>query len=149
MHYRHFVLLLLFMAVLLTQGCQTDNPTAQDTEPPVITVSSPKPGDSFKRGTQIAFEAVLEDNVALAVYNINIHENFDGHTHGRLAASPMSFDKSFTVSGRRAVVSEKIDIPADATPGDYHFIVRAIDDARNATSFADGSTREIDIKITE
>ncbi len=130
-------------------SCGNDDPKAQDTEAPVITVASPVKGGTFEAGSQIRFEAEIEDNVGLAICNVNIHSNFDGHSHGRIAASPLSFEKSFTLTGKKASISELIDIPSDATPGNYHFIVKAIDEARNATGYSDGSTKEIDIKILE
>ena len=129
-------------------GCGNDDPEAQDTEAPVIKVASPVMGGTFEAGSQIRFEAEIEDNVGLAICNVNIHSNFDGHSHARMAASPLTFEKSFTLTGKKASVTELINIPVDATPGNYHFIVKAIDAARNATGYADGSTKEIDITIS-
>jgi hypothetical protein len=129
-------------------ACGNDDPEAQDTEAPVITVASPAMGSTFEAGSQIRFEAEIEDNVGLAICNVNIHSNFDGHSHARIAASPLSYEKSFTLTGKKASINELIDIPADATPGNYHFIVKAIDEARNATGYSDGSTKEIDITIS-
>lgn len=143
-------LLLLLAAGVLTfslNACKDDDPAVQDTEPPVISISLPADDTEYEPGEQIKFEATLEDNVELASYNITIHSNFDGHTHGRVAESPLAYDKSFTISGKKATVAETIDIPADATPGAYHFIVKAIDKAGNATNEADGSTKEVDIEI--
>ncbi len=134
---------------LLALSCGKDDPKAEDTEAPVITVASPAAGATFEAGSRIRFEAEIEDNVGLAICNVNIHSNFDGHSHARTAASPLSFEKSFTITGKKATINELIDIPADATPGNYHFIVKAIDEARNATGYSDGSTKEIDIKILE
>lgn len=129
-------------------ACGNNDPEAQDTEAPVITVASPVAGGTFEAGSQIRFEAEIEDNAGLAICNVNIHSNFDGHSHGRIAASPLSYEKSFTLTGKKASITELISIPADATPGKYHFIVKAIDAARNATGYADGSTKEIDITIS-
>src|SRR5690606_36567095 len=83
----------------------------------------------------------------LATYHLSVHEGGDGHSHGRIAASTFNIDQSFTVSGKRVEVHEHISIPSDATPGMYHFIVKAIDELGNSTSFADGSTRELEIEI--
>jgi len=140
--------LIFLVAGFAGWGCGNNDPEAQDTEAPVITVASPAMGNTFEAGSQIRFEAEIEDNVGLAICNVNIHSNFDGHSHARIAASPLSFEKSFTITGKKASISELIDIPSDATPGNYHFIVKAIDEARNATGYADGSTKEIDITIS-
>ncbi|ODS76779.1 MAG: hypothetical protein ABS46_18960 [Cytophagaceae bacterium SCN 52-12] len=144
-----FKSVLIFLAAgVAGWGCGKNDPEAQDTEAPVITVASPVTGSTFEAGSQIRFEAEIEDNAGLAICNVNIHSNFDGHSHARIAASPLSFEKSFTLTGKKASISELIDIPSDATPGNYHFIVKAIDEARNATGYSDGSTKEIDITIS-
>jgi len=130
-------------------SCGEDDPKASDTQPPIISVASPATGSQFEAGSQLRFEAEIEDNVGLAICNVSIHSNFDGHSHARVAASPMSFEKSFELVGKKMSINSLIDIPIDATPGNYHFIVKAIDDARNATGYADGSTKEIEIEIVE
>lgn len=140
---------LLLLTLSFASACADNDPEAEDTKPPVITISSPASEESFKRGTEITFEAIVEDDQALATYNVSIHENDDDHSHGRKAASSFSFEKNYTVNGKTVTVSEKIAIPADATPGSYHFIVKAIDQAGNATGFADGTTKEVEIHITE
>lgn len=145
--FRFASVLFLFIVSLLFVSCKDD--VIKDVTPPLITISSPQDGATFEAGSTITFEAVFEDNTGLATFNINIHEDSDGHTHGRLKASSFSFEKTYDISGKTTVVTEQIDLPADATPGHYHFIVKAIDELGNATGFADGSTRELEITITE
>ncbi|GAA4444578.1 DUF4625 domain-containing protein [Ravibacter arvi] len=146
---KHLVAFCIPFLVALQFSCKNDDPAVTDKEPPVITVEKPVMEASYTAGSQISFEAVIEDNQELAVYQIEIHDDHDGHSHGRMAASPFSYRKSFQLTGKKATVTETIAIPADAAPGEYHFIVTAIDKANNATNFADGSTKEIHIEITE
>ena len=40
----------------------------------------------FKRGSVIAFHYQFSDNVELGGYNIEVHNNFDHHTHSTSAA---------------------------------------------------------------
>lgn len=138
--------LILIGLVFSIAACQ-DDPEAQDTKAPVVTLLSPQQGDTFYAGDEIHFEAILEDETGLATYHLSVHEGGDGHSHGRIAASSFYIDQSFTVSGKRVEVHEHISIPSDATPGMYHFIVKAIDELGNSTSFTDGSTRELEIEI--
>jgi hypothetical protein len=140
---------LFSLLTVFSASCTDDNPEAKDTTSPSIQVVNPSENSTFARGGAIHFEAIFEDETELATYNITIHENDDAHSHARRAASAFSFDRSFNISGKRAVVNQTIDIPADAETGAYHFIIKAIDKAGNATSFSDGSTKEIDILIAE
>ncbi len=140
--------LFIFIGAFVLFSCSKDDPEMVDVEAPTITVSSPSNGSSFAAGADIHFEAAFSDNEALATYNVNIHNNFDGHAHGRLSIAPFTFDQSFDITGKTNDVHEDIAVSSDATAGPYHFIVKAIDQAGNSTQFADGSTKEISIWIT-
>jgi len=141
----------VFYTLLLASPLYSCSEDAEfkDVKAPVITLVSPAEEAVFSPGDTIHVEAVLEDETGLATWQVTIHENSDGHSHGRLKAAEFAFEKSFDVSGKRVEVSEKIAIPADAETGHYHFIVKAIDQLGNATSFADGSTVEREIEIAE
>ncbi len=123
-------------------ACEEENEV--DVTAPTITLMDPVFGEAFDAGGDIHFEALFEDDVALATYNINIHNNFDGHTHGRVL-SAFSYNQSFDLTGRTDDVHVDIPVPAEAIAGPYHFIVEAIDAAGNSTTFADGSTQEVEI----
>ena len=96
----------------------------------------------FKRGSVIAFHYLLSDNVELGSYNIEVHNNFDHHTHSTSAAeceietekkpvNPWVFNSDFDIpEGLRTYTAViNIDIPADIDPGNYHFMVRLTDQA--------------------
>ncbi len=123
-------------------------PGVTDREAPVITLNDPVNGEQVAAGDELHLEGLIEDNVELATWNLTIHNNFDGHQHGRLAVTAFSLDRSYPISGRRADIHEHVDIPADATAGPYHLVVKAIDKEGNATSFADDSSKEVEIWIT-
>lgn len=135
--------LLLFVFLMACEGDELVDVTA-----PTITIEEPEFGESFAAGGAIHFDALFEDDEALATYNLTIHDDFDGHSHGRVAVSAFAFDQSFDLSGKSADIHQEIDVSNDATAGPYHFIVEAIDAAGNATTFADGSSKEIVIWIT-
>lgn len=145
------------LCLFLWQSC--DDLELIDTNRPSIEVKVPVWGDYLQAGEQVLFEATFTDDLELATYNIEIHENFTGHTHGRIAVtkddpslSKWSFKQSFTIPDGlilfQAVLDEEIGMPTNTMAGPYHFIVQAIDLAGNATNFQDGSAVELEIYIT-
>ncbi|MEQ8474112.1 MAG: DUF4625 domain-containing protein [Marinoscillum sp.] len=140
------ILSLGLLSMLFLVACEGDE--VVDITAPTITLEEPEAGESFAAGGDIHFDALFEDDEELATFNLTIHDNFDGHSHGRIAVSPFAFDQSFPLTGKSQDVHEEIEIEVDATAGPYHFIVEAIDAAGNSTSFEDGSSKEIEIWIT-
>lgn len=68
----------------------------------------------------------------LSQYKIDIHNNFDCHTHGRMAASnPWQVLKSVDLNDNEVEVNETLTVPAHASVGNYHFIVQLIDELGN------------------
>jgi len=73
---------------------------------------------------------------------IEIHSNFDHHSHGKSRGAgetvDFSFNKSYDISGKKAahIHHHDIMIPKDATPGDYHLMVYCTDAAGNETYVA-------------
>ncbi|WP_420583416.1 DUF4625 domain-containing protein [Reichenbachiella sp.] len=137
------------MAILIVPAlfsCEDDNDVV-DTTAPVITLEDPVSGESIAAGSTMEVHGDLEDDVDLATYSITIHDNFDGHAHGR-TLEKFNFSESYETEGTDVHMHQEIEIPATATAGPYHFIVQAIDAAGNATSFQDDSNVEIEIWIT-
>ncbi len=133
-------------ATLFFVACEDDEPI--DTTAPTITMEEPGAGEMFDAGSTIHFDALFQDDVALGTFSLVIHDNFDGHGHGRTEVSAFGFDESFELTGTSDDVHEDIDVTSDATAGPYHLIVEAIDAAGNSTTFADGSSVEMEIWIT-
>ena len=85
---------------------------------------------------------MFSDNVELGNYNIEVHNNFDHHSHSTSAGDcdfdpkkqpvrPWVYNRSFAIpdGSRRYEAKVDIDIPADIDTGDYHFMVRVTDKA--------------------
>ncbi|MFI3287979.1 MAG: DUF4625 domain-containing protein [Rikenellaceae bacterium] len=114
-----------------------------DTTKPVITLESPAEGEVLAAdGEGIHFEMELEDNEGLASYKVEIHSNFDGHSHSVSSKTDsdatetvdFSFNQTWTdIAGQKnaTIHHHEIVIPTDATHGDYHFIVYCLDEAGN------------------
>lgn len=140
-------------------ACDNDDPGIVDTEAPTIEISDPANGAFMAAGEYAHLEAVFTDNVELGSYDIDVHNTFDGHTHGRVAQRnedpsllKWSYKQSFSIpAGRKnydAHLHDEIMIIGNAMAGPYHFIVQAVDASGNATSYADGSTVELEVYIT-
>ena len=135
-------LFLLFLAVI--SGCKKDKDGPIDTSYPEIQLESqnsfPKQCSIVKRGESFNVRAMLTDNAELGSLSIDIHNNFDHHSHSTEVADctmdpikptvkPFLFIKSFPIAGglKTLEANEVISIPADIDPGDYHFLIRVTD----------------------
>ncbi|MDD4489299.1 MAG: DUF4625 domain-containing protein [Paludibacter sp.] len=115
-----------------------------DDEIPVIDMSSdnafPQNCVTVYRGESFTFHARFTDNVELGSYSIELHNNFDHHTHStsvvecelepvKKAVNPLLFIKEFSIPRglTEYTASVTIDVPADVDTGDYHFMVRVTD----------------------
>jgi hypothetical protein len=115
-----------------------------DTTKPVINLIEPEEGDSILIGDKngIHFDAEFSDNEMLASYKVEIHNNFDSHTHGSLRAAEetvaFAFDSIWNLSGKRNadVHHHDIKVPENATEGKYHLMVYCVDAAGNESHVA-------------
>jgi len=128
--------------VILLSNCSSDSET--DTEYPVIDISSaqafPKQCSSVDRGKKFTFRARFSDNLALGSFSLDIHHNFDHHSHSteisncefeavKTAVKPFLFIKDYSIpEGQTSYeATVEIEVPVDADPGDYHFMIRLTD----------------------
>jgi len=139
-----YLLYIPFFALSLNIGCSKEKADPIDTEYPVIDLSaanaSPKQCAVLKRGENLIFRARLSDNVKLGSVNVDIHHNFDHHTHSTEVAScqmeaiktpvkPFLLIKSYPIeAGSKSYeINQTIAIPSDIDAGDYHFMIRLTD----------------------
>lgn len=124
-----------------------DKSSATDTEKPTFesTNATPVDGQEFKLGDVIKVYQTFSDNVELGSFNIEIHNNFDGHSHSTESNSKRSilkhehgdvenawvYNKDFEIpAGLKNYTSElEIKIPDTIAQGDYHFVIRLTDKA--------------------
>lgn len=96
----------------------------------------------YHRGETIPFCYVFTDNDELGKYNIEVHHNFDHHTHStsattcsmdaiKEAQNPWVFNQDFNIpDGQKSFSArEDIKIPTNIDTGDYHFMIRLTDKA--------------------
>lgn len=134
---------------------------SKDVTPPVIDEATFLPADCdiYYLGDTILVHFICTDDKELGNFNIEIHNNFDHHTHGTSAADcdedehehehehegegeehhhdhetvegAWVFNQDYAISrGLTAdTVNVKIHVPEEVLEGDYHFMVRLTDRA--------------------
>lgn len=137
----------LVIAALLILGITSckkdDNSTPKDTTKPTVNLMSPSEDDEFTSGNAITVNATITDDTELSQAKIEIHENFDGHTHMKTGAPAFSWDSIIDLSGKTTTLNFKIDLPIDIATGNYDFTMRVIDQQGNE---ADVVLAEIKLK---
>jgi hypothetical protein len=150
----YFNLLLAGFIVLGATSC--DKHDDHDDHAPEIELKEPERWEKFASGDKIHFEALIKDESGISEYEIDIHNDFDSHAHGRLKSPSLPyfyFDEHFDGEGKKKLdIHKDIEIKMGETTkfaaGPYHFIVNAINMKEIKTSYADGTTKEVEVYIT-
>lgn len=148
--------LILGALVIILVACENKN---KDVTPPQIDQATFLPADCdiYYLGDTMLVHFVCSDDSELGNYNIEIHSNFDHHTHGtsgvdceddehddaehehegdaehehEAVEGAWVYNHDFSID--RGKTSETIDlkiaVPADVAEGDYHFMLRLTDRA--------------------
>ncbi len=130
--------------------------TAKDTTPPVIDEATFLPADCdiYYLGDTLLVYFTCSDDTELGNFNIEIHNNFDHHTHGTSGVDcdeeegeehhheegehhheevegAWVYNQDFAIArGLKAdTVDVEIPVPQDVLEGDYHFMLRLTDRA--------------------
>jgi hypothetical protein len=134
----------LLTVIALAAGCSKNNDEQVDTEYPVIDLSAsnafPQQCGVVKRGESFTFRARLSDNMQLGSVSVDVHNNFDHHSHStevnecqmeavKTPVNPYLLIRSFPIAegSKEVEINETIAVPADVDPGDYHFLIRLTD----------------------
>ena len=155
---KKIIFIFLTFSVMIIGFAACENST-KDTTPPVIDSASFLPADCdiYYAGDTILVHFICSDDIELGSFNIEIHSNFDHHTHGTSASSceydeehpdegeeyleedhahgadegAWVFNQDYTMARGMTMVtvSHLIPVPEDAEEGDYHFMVRLTDRA--------------------
>jgi len=141
---KKYLLYFFSIALLFVISCKKEDATQIDTEYPVIHIDGaaafPKQCSTVKRGEKFIFRARLSDNTTLGSVSVDIHHNFDHHTHStevetcgidaiKAPVKPFLFIQSYPIAAGLAnfEVQQEITVPADIDAGDYHFMIRLTD----------------------
>ena len=146
---------IVLIAVFGLVSCDNEN---LDNKRPVVKIASPMEDELVKPGSDIHFEMVLSDNVALASYKVNIHGAFDGHEHGdghgngdtrsgfvtiRAASDSVEFSRTWLESDFIALGEEPIAGKRNASVHHQHMeipttIIRTIDGEQKEMPLREG-----------
>jgi len=139
------IITLCLIALSGLSACKKDdNQDKIDTEYPEVNVTAansfPQQCSVLKRGEKFVFRAQLTDNAQLGSVSIDIHHNFDHHTHStevesceleakKTPVKPFLLIQSFPIPvGLKTYdLQQELSVPADIDPGDYHFLIRLTD----------------------
>ncbi|MBF8150755.1 DUF4625 domain-containing protein [Winogradskyella sp. F6397] len=148
---------LLFIALFII-SCSSDDSVDIDEQKPTISINYnegfPQACEQLVRGETYTFKAQVSDNLALASYSLDLHHNFDHHTHDdqdvycetepiKAAVNPFIYMESFSIENAPTSyeINIVITIPNDIDTGDYHCAYSVTDE----TGWQ--SRTSIDIKI--
>jgi hypothetical protein len=133
-----FVIWVIIFIPSILLSCKDDN---VDNTKPTINLIKPDQNQIFNIGDEICLEAELSDDIALKSYKVDIHNNFDHHEHNK-QSNAFNYNNNWDISGNKNTsIHQHIDIPEDATPGNYHFMIYCTDMSGNETHVA----RDIEI----
>ncbi len=139
-------LLIYCFVSLLMLGCSSDDDNDKDLDKPSIDMSgsnaSPQNCVILYRGESFPFRAIFSDTQELGNYNIEIHNNFDHHSHStdnvecdlepkKNPIKAFVYNQDYSIPAGKTIFDADIEIaiPADVDTGDYHFMVRVTDKA--------------------
>ena len=118
----------------------------RDMEKPAIEMSGsqafPPNCAVLYKGESYTFQALFTDNRELGNYNIEIHNNFDHHSHStdntecdpepkKAPLNPFVYNRDFPIPEGQTYyeAQTRFEIPPDVDSGDYHFMIRLTDKA--------------------
>lgn len=134
--------LIIIAAFLLS--CSSNDPEVDTTYPEIdmsISEAFPQACAVLEKGKTYTFKAKFTDNQELGSYSLDIHNNFDNHTHDTGSAetchtdkektpvNPFVLIKDFAIpSGQREyTMLQSINIPENVDAGDYHLTIKLVD----------------------
>ncbi|MBT1688119.1 DUF4625 domain-containing protein [Dawidia soli] len=88
---------------------------------------------SLLSGQTLYLDLHFSDDVGLSQYKIDIHHNFDCHTHGRTGATgePWFVARIEKIDGVRQHITEELTVPDNVAAGNYHLLVYGLDQVGN------------------
>lgn len=129
---RKYALCLMASALLGLVACKKEKKEELDNQKPSITIVKPASGSTAKGGENLQIEIRFSDNMNLSQYKLEVHPNFDGHSHGKTEGemvSPWEWDTIVNVSGKEHTAKFSIRVPSDVKAGNYHFMAMCTDAA--------------------
>lgn len=127
-------LILSFLAVVTLVGCKKEDVDTTVPSVDLFTINGAMEEVTVSAG--VAFQVAVEvsDNEALGQFKLDIHDDFDGHTHGKNWA-PWDTLIIGNISGTNQQINLGIPVPSWAAAGAYHATLRLIDARGNEAPY--------------
>jgi hypothetical protein len=140
---KNYCRLALIAVTLGFYACQ-GNEDEIDTQAPIINMAFdeafPQQCEVLQRGETYTIETLFTDNFELGSYSLDIHHNFDHHTHStdvtecerqpiKEAVNPWLIIEGHEIpSGQKSHrISLPLSVPTDVDTGDYHLMIKLTD----------------------
>jgi len=136
----HLIPVVLFILII---SCK-ENEELDNTKPELMVIKPAQCAYVDMADSILEFEADVSDDVELKSYKIDIHNNFDHHTHGtdntpcdfspdKPPVNPWLYNSTWDLSGQKTshINHQEILIPLDVDTGDYHMMVYVTDKSGN------------------
>lgn len=140
----HYISICTLLLSACDSGSEDEKP---DTQVPSISLEDSNPGYStdnicglpethvFPLLSEQTLEIDLHftDDKELSQYKIDIHHNFDCHSHGRRSETgePWFVARIEKLEGKEQQITERLTVPANVAAGDYHLLVYCLDKVGN------------------
>lgn len=123
---RNVLVLFLFVAVIFScKKADSELPTISE-----IKVNGSASTVLVSPGESINVAALISDNEELNQFKIDIHHDFDGHSHKSMTTRYAEI-RIKDISGASYNLNENFSIPENASSGTYHGTIRAVDKEGN------------------
>lgn len=140
--FKNIIITTLLIATFLFCSCEND--IEIDTEYPEIDIAFndafPKQCSSINKGETFTFKANFTDNIQLGGFSLDVHHNFDHHSHStevndcdmdavKEADSPFLFIQNYSMPKglQKYEAKVEIEVPENIESGDYHFMILLTD----------------------
>lgn len=140
---------LIFIATILV-ACGGNDPEVDTTYPEVdmkFSEAFPAACQVLERGQTYTFKMRFTDNQELGSYSLDIHNNFNHHTHNtdetehcdeepiKTAVNAFTYIRDYAIptGTREYMATATVSVPNDVDTGDYHLSIKLTDQAGWAT----------------
>ncbi len=123
-------LIAVFAILFGLMSCKKEKKEEFDNQKPSINIIKPSNNQVIKGNENLQIEVKFTDNMNLSQYKLEIHPNFDGHSHGKTdeeVATPWEWDTIVNISGKEHNAKFSIKVPSNVKAGNYHFMAMCTD----------------------
>lgn len=134
---KKLILSLLVLATFFV-SCKKEDPDVEKPSVTNYTINGDDHEAEVEAGSTMNVELSFTDNMNLKEYKLDIHDNFDLHSHGKTTAN-LPFEK-LTIGGLEGTsdgASLSIDVGADVASGPYHADLSVLDAEGNQSDFSE------------